>query len=179
MTSAEELDWEVRAARVEDADAMGEVMVESFLEAHRDHLPRASWEARRRDWTPEVSAAGWRRGLEGDGPEQERPCILVATRGAGVLGVAGASPRADDRVELEVLYVASDAQRGGIGAGLLREVMSWCRARGVRVLEVAVLTANGPARGFYERMGGQLVGEREFDEEGVILPQVVYAWELV
>ena len=32
-------------------------------------------------------------------------------------------------------------------------------------LDIAVLSTNGPARGFYEAMGGTDVGERIFDEE--------------
>ena len=34
----------------------------------------------------------------------------------------------------------------------------------------------GPARGFYEAMGGHEIGERTFDEEGYPLPETVYAW---
>ena len=43
-------------------------------------------------------------------------------------------------------------------------------------LEIGCLAANAPARGFYEAIGGRLVGERLFDEDGVMLPDVVYAW---
>ena len=33
-----------------------------------------------------------------------------------------------------------------------------------------------PARRFDEAMGGQEIGQRTFDEEGYLLPMVVYAW---
>ena len=29
---------------------------------------------------------------------------------------------------------------------------------------------------FYEALGGCLIGEREYDEEGVMLPEVIYGW---
>ncbi len=43
-------------------------------------------------------------------------------------------------------------------------------------LRIECLAANAPARRFYEALGGRLVGERLFDEEGVMLPGVVYEW---
>jgi hypothetical protein len=43
-------------------------------------------------------------------------------------------------------------------------------------LQIGCLAANVPARHFYEAIGGRLIGERLFDEEGVMLPEVVYEW---
>jgi hypothetical protein len=43
-------------------------------------------------------------------------------------------------------------------------------------LQIGCLAANTPARGFYEAIGGRLVGERLFDEDSVLLPEVVYEW---
>jgi hypothetical protein len=39
---------------------------------------------------------------------------------------------------------------------------------------IGCLAAGAPARRFYEALGGRVVGEREFDEGGVMLPLVVY-----
>ena len=36
--------------------------------------------------------------------------------------------------------------------------------------------ANAPARHFYEAIGGRAVDERLFDEEGLMLPEIVYGW---
>ncbi len=41
----------------------------------------------------------------------------------------------------------------------------------------AVLTANAPARGFYEALGGREIGQRIFEEDEFLLPETVYAWE--
>jgi hypothetical protein len=43
-------------------------------------------------------------------------------------------------------------------------------------MRIGCLAANAPARRFYEAIGGRLVGERLFDEQGVMLPEVVYEW---
>ena len=45
-------------------------------------------------------------------------------------------------------------------------------------MEIGVLAANRPARHFYEAMGGSVIAEREFDEEGEMLSLVVYGWDL-
>ena len=47
---------------------------------------------------------------------------------------------------------------------------------GFASLAIAVLSTNGPARGFYQAMGGTDVGERTFDEEGDLLAERVYFW---
>lgn len=50
------------------------------------------------------------------------------------------------------------------------------RQKGITVLQIGCLAANAPARGFYAAIGGRLVGERLFDEDGVMLSEVVYEW---
>jgi hypothetical protein len=47
---------------------------------------------------------------------------------------------------------------------------------GMSALQIGCLAANAPARRFYESLGGRLVDERLFDEEGLMLPEVVYGW---
>jgi RimJ/RimL family protein N-acetyltransferase len=47
---------------------------------------------------------------------------------------------------------------------------------GFSTLHIGVLTANLPARRFYEAMGGREIGQRTFDEEGYLLPVTIYAW---
>jgi hypothetical protein len=42
-----------------------------------------------------------------------------------------------------------------------------------------VLTANVEAQRFYEALGAQHVGDRHFDEDGVPLPERIYAWPAI
>jgi hypothetical protein len=76
----------VRAAVVEDAPAMGRVMVASFLSAHRGQMPDAAWQKRVDEWTPEVSARGWARAIaEQGGGNGVRDVVLVAEDDDGAL----------------------------------------------------------------------------------------------
>ena len=47
---------------------------------------------------------------------------------------------------------------------------------GVRSLHVGVLAANVDAQRFYQALGAQHFGDRHFDEDGVLLPERIYAW---
>jgi hypothetical protein len=69
----------IRAAQEADAPAMGQVMVATYLTAHRDQQPAEVWAKRAKEWTPEVSAQGWSRTLrEIASGEQPQDCIYVA-----------------------------------------------------------------------------------------------------
>jgi ribosomal protein S18 acetylase RimI-like enzyme len=172
----------IRPAVVDDAPAMGRVMVESWLSAHRGQVPEAAWQKRVAEWTPEVSARGWARTLaEQAGADPARSVHLVAEDDAGVLiGLVSGTVVADEPSgttgEVGALYVASDCRGQGVGRALLREAAGALGGQGCSSLRIAVLSANLPARGFYEAMGGREVDARTFDEDGFLLPMAVYAW---
>ena len=173
---------EVRRAVVPDAPAMGRVMVESFLAAHRDQIPEAAYRKRVTEWTPEVSAGGWARALaEIDDGSAERDVLLVAHEDGGALvGLVSGGVREGDLTgtvaEVGALYVLPARQGHGVGRALLRDAATRLAARGFLELRLDVLSANLPARAFYEAMGGRAVGQGTVDEEGHLLPVTVFAW---
>ena len=172
----------IRAAHEADAAAMGQVMVDTFLAAHRDPMPAEAWAKRAEEWTPEVSAQAWARTLReiaaGTG---SRECIYVAVdEGGELIGLAMGGP-ADvaERASLGAvyaLYVHTRHQGRGVGHRLVRAVAADLHQHGMTALEIGCLATNAPARRFYEAIGGRLMRERLFDEEGVMLPEVVYEW---
>jgi ribosomal protein S18 acetylase RimI-like enzyme len=172
----------VRAAVVEDAPAMGRVMVASFLSAHRGQMPDAAWQKRVDEWTPDVSARGWARAItEQGGGNAAGDVVLVAEDDDGVLcalvsGTAAEDDASGPIAEIGALYVLPDRRGRGIGALLLRAAASKLAALGFSGLEIGVLSANLAARGFYEAMGGREIGRRTFEEEGHLLPGTIYGW---
>src|SRR5262245_25832494 len=166
----------IRSAVVDDAPAMGRVMVESFMSAHRGQLPDAAWQKRVEEWTPEVSARGWAslltRMAEDDA---ERGVVLVAEDDDGGLTALVSGAAADDdasgsTAEVGALYVVPDRRGQGIGTSLLGTAADELAKRGFSAIQVGVLSVNRPARGFYEATGAREVGHRTFDEEGHLLP---------
>ncbi len=172
----------VRAAVLDDAPAMGRVMVEAWLAAHRGQLPDAAWQKRVDEWTPDVSARAWARLLaERAAGDHARVVLLVAEDEAGVpialvLGTEAEDDPSGSTAQIDALYVLPHRQRQGIGRWLLQEAASELASQDFSVLQIGVLTANLPARAFYEAMGGHEIDQRTFDEEGVLLPETVYAW---
>ena len=173
----------IREASAADTDEMGRVMVTSWLAGHRGQMPDRAWQRRRDEWTPDDSARAWQRALlERDRwPDRLRDCYLVAEDDLGtMIAVAyGAVNRTDTSEllgEVHALYVDPGRRGRGIGRLLLRQLSGCLASRGATAVQIGVLTANHNARGFYEALGGQLVGERLLDEDGDLLPESIYVW---
>ncbi len=172
----------LREANLSDVAAMAQVMVDTFLIAHRGQIPEEVWQWRQKEWTYAVSAQGWERALRdiADGTSP-RECVYVAAGDAGeILGLAMGIPTekaANGGIgEICALYVHPDHRRQGVGRRLVAAVAARLAQRGFTSLQIGCLKANAPARQFYEALGGQIVAEREVEDAGFRLPEVVYGW---
>jgi GNAT superfamily N-acetyltransferase len=172
----------VRAAMPDDAPALGRVQVEAWLSAHRGQMPDAAWQKRVDEWTPDVSARAWARLLteQADG-DPARVVLLIAEGDNGdpfglVLGTEAEDDTSGSTAQIDALYVLPAFQGQGIGRWLLQQAATELATLGFSSLNIGVLTANLPARRFYEVMGGHEIGQRMFDEEGDLQPETVYAW---
>ena len=146
-------------------------------------MPDEAWRKRVADWTPEVSAQGWARVLldqaNGDAP---RDVLLVADHGGQLVGLVYGRP-ADDHdpaltAEVRALYVDPTSRGLGIGAALLRAAAIKLSQLGFSIIRLEVLSANLPARAFYQHMAGREIGQGTFDEDGYLLPVTIYEWAI-
>ncbi len=174
----------IRPAHPEDATGMGRVMVDTYLSAHHGQMPEAAWIKRRDEWTYEVSEQGWRRGITKLAVQPEpTECFYVAEYlpTHEIVGLAHGHRSERDLLpnagEVGSLYVGQNFQGRGVGRDLVRAVAAQLAAQGCSALIICAATANGPGRGFYEAIGGRVVGEADFDEEGWSIPQTVYGWD--
>ena len=79
---------------------------------------------------------------------------------------------------LASLFVRGDYQRQGIGRRLIAAVAAHLMREGCTSLMLWTLAQN-PSRGLYERLGGQLIGEKAWGgnaEYGVLVQEVAYGW---
>lgn len=170
----------IHTAQVEDAPAMARVMVDTFLAAHRHQMPEAAWQKRQTEWTYEVSERSWARSLAAitDGNGEMGICYIAVTEAGEVVGLVWGYPLegVPQTGEIGALYVREHYQGQGIGRRLVQTAAVRLARLGITALHIAVLAANTPARRFYEAIGGRVVDEREVDEEGFLLPAVVYGW---
>ena len=169
----------IRLAHVEDAPAMAKVMVDTYLAAHRDQMPEEAWQKRKQEWTYAASEQGWARTITDIINGSSQLCVYVATTEADeVVGLVVGYPTESDAQtgEISALYVRQDHQGEGLGRRLVQAVAAHLAERGITALNIGVLAANTSARRFYEAIGGRIVSERMFDEEGFLLPEIVYGW---
>jgi GNAT superfamily N-acetyltransferase len=173
---------QIRVAHEADAAAMARVGVDTYLAAHRDQMPPEAWEKRAREWTYAESEQGWARTLHNIAADpSSQDCIYVAEAAdEEVIGLAMGGPAQTEGLpqtaEIYALYVRASHQGQGIGRRLVQAVAAHQAQLGMTSLHIGCLAANAPARRFYESIGGRVVVERLFDEEGVLLPEVVYGW---
>jgi len=178
---------DIRTAVESDALAMGKLMVETYLRAHKGQIPDEVWQKRLDEWTWEVSARGWHTAIQditnGSSPEE---CIFLSVKHehvkseekiAGVImgGPAEVGPWQAGG-EIYALYVHYDFHRQGIGRALVRAAVRHLRTSGLLSLVIRSVPANEAANRFYEALGGQIVGYCETQEYGLPIPQRIYGW---
>lgn len=150
----------VRRARVGDAAGMAAVHVASWESSYAGLLPEEYIRAR----TFEAREAFWSDRLLEDDPRV--PIFVACGEDGTVVGFASGGPERTGELEAEgelySVYLLEEAQGAGLGRALTEAVLGVLRELGMRRAAVWVLATN-PARGFYERMGGRLVSERDGD----------------
>lgn len=158
----------IRRAADGDAAAIARVHVQSWREAYRgiipdDYLARLSAAQHERQWRRSFAGGGWAFVAELEGE-------LVGFASGGL-----SRGRREVTGELFVLYVLEKAQRRGVGRALFDACHYELARRGHQGMIVWVLAEN-PARAFYERLGGQSVGESRITIGGQQLREVAYLW---
>lgn len=162
---------EIRTARVNDAERMAEIYVETWRDSYAGVVPDKVL----LQMSVGSQSIGWTRAIKRD-----RELIMVAEDpAAGVVGLGsgGANRDPDSRYKGEVytLYIAADYQNQGVGRDLLAGMFGVLLEHGHEGAVVWVLSSN-PARFFYEAVGGTRAGERDEKLWGVELHEIAYAW---
>lgn len=122
----------------------------------------------------------WERTLcESDEPGRE----LVYVAGSDdlkVIGFASGGPEREGNEEypgeLYAIYLLEGAQRQGIGRKLLPATAAGLAGRGFDAMLLWVLADNPIGRGFYERLGGRVVGQKEVVMDDARLVELAYGW---
>lgn len=169
----------IRMAQLNDAPALARVIVDTGRTAHKGQVPdevllqasiEEAYAESERNWTRTLC-----RIAEDANP---RECIYVVEDEEGmVVGFAMGGPSRQDMPEqtgeVYALYVCPEHQRQGFGQRLVQTVSAHLARKGMTTLEIASLAVNAPARRFYERLGGRVIRESMFDQDGIMLPTVI------
>lgn len=162
-----------RPARPGDAEPIARLHVASWREAYAGIVP------------PEILArvdeadriARWRDYLEAPG----YPTFLAEVDGEAA-GFIRSGPVAEPVVRgadghIFALYILKRHHRRGVGRRLLGLVARSWLGQGARALSVGVLSANQPARAFYESMGARFARQDIYEWDGHSLAESIYLFE--
>jgi len=164
----------MRRAGADDSPGLASVQVDSYRAAYAGLLP----EEYLAHFSYEEQEQEWRDWL----PSHPDDILLVAENDGGevvgyALGRPGLAKIAGYESELLALHVRRLWQRMGIGRQLVSVLAGQLKRQGCTSLMLWVLRGN-PARAFYEKLGGQLIGEQAItlDERGTTAVEVAYGW---
>ncbi len=158
----------IRRGRAPDAAAIARVYVDSWRSAYKGLIPQTylnslSYDAFERHWRRTFASRAWAFVAEYDGQ-----IVGIASGGrCRKIGIASG--------ELFILYVLNEYHGNGIGRALFDACQYELTKRGHPDILVWVLEEN-PARGFYERLGGELVYHNQIDIGGKPMREAGYLW---
>jgi GNAT superfamily N-acetyltransferase len=161
---------QIRRARISDIPAIAEIHVEAWRVNYRGMIPDEAIDSR----TVELRKTTWHQALH-----QPRRVTLVACDDRGAVnGFASAfvleAPHSGFESFLQMLFVAESLKGQGVGRKLLAAIAREMQAAGAHSMALRTLRAN-PARGFYERLGAELIPE-DIDVDRGEFDDVVYGF---
>lgn len=162
----------LRRAVPADAAAIGALHVASWRETYAGLVPNRMLAA----LSVEARTAMWNGVLD----DPSGGTAVFVTEDAGrIVGFGACGGQRDDALlaagfsgEIGAIYVLGTHQGRGLGRSIMAATAQLLTDRGQSALSLWVLRGNAPARAFYARLGGEMVGEKT--DEGLV--EVAYGW---
>ena len=165
---------ELRAARVDDAEEIANVIVSAWRDTYRGLMPDELLDK----LSVEERAARWKKRLADQNDPYHR--VIVAESNGSVVGFASYGNNLEDdplyQGEIYALYILNEFRKQGLGRRLVSRAASALMELNIASLIIWVLSEN-PYRKFYERIGGKYLYEKPGLVGGVLLNKVAYGWE--
>ena len=130
----------------------------------------------------ERQAAMWSKIL-GDPGAFGCASVVLASAGDDIVGFGSCGEQRDQALadagfggEFSAIYVLRSHQSRGIGRAIMTRMRTALFRVGHTAASLWVLRDNASARTFYERLGGEIIGEKAREESGAALVEVAYGW---
>ena len=164
----------IRIAQQEDSVAIAAVHAASWRSSYRGILSDEYLDEKLESERLSV----WKRRLEFPKTNQY---VTLARQESHIAGFACAFGCEDGPLGtmLDNLHVLPSQKGKGIGRKLVRDIACWCdRDYPNKGLYLWVFEHNLPARRFYDRLGGVVVGEANWSApDGTVVKEIRYAWK--
>lgn len=168
----------IREATVADAEALAKVHVACWRETYPGLIPdaiidRLSVQDRTQRW----------HDMLGHPDAYNRTAALLAACDGNVVGFGSYSDQHTAELqgmgftgEIGAIYLLRQAQKRGLGLALMAAMARGLIEHGHEAASLWVLRENAQARSFYERLGGEAVGQKEDKRDDAVLIEVAYGW---
>ncbi len=162
----------IREAQPGDSRGIAVVQLDSWRTNFAGILPdqylaQFTYDDRDADWNELLADPG------------DRVIYVAEDDGGEVVGFVCAGPEGSENPtypsEIYAIHINRSYHRQSIGRRLIAVAAQRLHEQGYPALLLWVL-ADNPARAFYERLGGRLVGEKTGDFYGVGVVEVAYGW---
>jgi ribosomal protein S18 acetylase RimI-like enzyme len=168
----------IRIAKAADAAAIAIIHVESWRETYTGIVPDDVLAG----LSVDQRTATWHRILC-DPTTFYSSAVFVAERKGAIFGFACCGMQRSETLraqgydgEVSSIYILHSSQRQGFGSALMGAMAQELRRRQLHAASLWVLRENANARGFYERIGGEIVGEKEDIRQHGVFIEVAYGW---
>jgi GNAT superfamily N-acetyltransferase len=164
--------FEVRKADAGDCHALAAIQVDSYRTAYAGIFPPA-YLAR---FDVDEQAQDW---LELLASRPDDILLVAVAEGGQAVGyiLARAEPDIypDYDAEIIALHVRRSWQRKGAGYALFAAALAQLTEKECRRVMLWTLEKN-PVRDWYERLGGQVIGRKNYEVDGWDVVEVAYGW---
>lgn len=169
---------DIRPATPDDAASIAAVHVASWRESYVGLMPEAILSG----LSVSDRTQRWRRILD-EASGAGRTAVFIAEQEGVVVGFASAGAQRNFALlgkgfsgEISAIYLLQSAQNAGVGRRLMASVAQSLRDRNHRTASLWVMKDNDPARRFYERLGGEIIAEKQDRRDATILAELAYGW---
>lgn len=165
----------IREALLKDCPGLARVQVDSYRTAYAGLFP----EPYLAQFSYEEQAQDWRAWLATHPDDLLLVAPLPDDQVIGYL-LARAQPDIHPGYDAELLamHVRLPDQGRGVGKALLRAAVERLEERGCQSVMLWTLKGN-PVRQWYERLEGQVLGEKSFQIDDWEIVEIAYGWETI
>ena len=162
----------IREATVADCPAVAKVHVQSWRDSFAGIVPQS--------FLDKMSVEQRAKAFGSRFPDSSYKMYVAEIPGRGIVGFADfGEPReiiAAYEGELYAIYLLPEFQRKGIGERLFNRGVKFLIESGKHSMYLLALEVS-PYKSFYEKMGGQVIGKKQIEIEGVMFDELVYGWD--
>lgn len=169
------MDFYIRNVEEKDLMQVAELCVNDWKNAYKDFIDKEYLDSLTVEDKYERMKRNYKKGH-----------FIVAANNEKILGFCRYADENMDNLdneeidcELCALYVNWEDRNIGVGAALVNFVKNYFKSIGKRRMLIWCFKDNVKARGFYEKMGGKICGQKIVDKDGQKLEEVGYKYELL